>query len=96
MRPGLYGYVEIVSRTLGAPLGFGLSVTKHLVVRHNLLGVHSAVHQGGVGHHGLLVGVVVREVPHETDSVPNCVETSRMSSLDVPTSSLVDITIPTD
>ena len=96
MRPRLYRDVEIVTRTLGAPLGFGLSVSVHLVLGGDLDRVHGTLHQGGVGHHGLLVGVVVGEVPHETNSVPNGIEPPGMCTLYIPPSSFVNITISSD
>ena len=71
-------------------------MTKHIVVRYDLLRVHSALNQAVVGDDGLLGRVVVSEVPHEADTVTNSVEASCVSSLNVPASTLVNITISSD
>ena len=55
---------------------FCLSVSIHLVVLHNLHCLDGALHQAVVGYHGLLGGVVVSEVPHEADTIANCVKSS--------------------
>ena len=96
MRPILDCLIECVTWTLSSSRWLGLSVTIHGVVLDNLVCVNSALHQAGVGHYGLLGGVVVSEVTHEAGAVADSVEASCVSSLDVPSSSLVNIAVSSD
>ena len=96
MRPGLYGGVERVTRTLRPSLRLGLSVAKHLVVHGDLPSLQSAVHQPGVGGHGWRGGVMRAEVPQEADTVTHRVEAQSVSALHVPATALVDEAVSAD
>ena len=90
MRPGLYGGVQEVPRTLRHSLRLGLSVAKHHEGPGDLLSLQGAGDQPAVGGHGGQAGVVVGEVPQEAETVTHRVEAASVSSLHVPAPALVD------